>query len=198
LKNPISAIINTTALIEDYYEKMEPSAVKKNLQNIANSADHLFKLFDNLLQWSKNSVGEIDYHPNIHNISDLIFDATQYLKQQAKFKNIKLNYKISQGMKNVVCDENMIKSVVVNIVSNAIKYSHRDDEVDISVDIYPKDKHYILVSVKDSGVGISPETLNTIFNAPVISSTQGTDAEYGFGLGLVLSKEFVKKHNCEL
>ena len=199
LKNPLSSVINTAAIIEEHYNKMDNTELQKNLQRIISSADHLFKLFDNLMQWSKNSVGEIDYEPSIHKISDLVMDATEFLQHQAKYKNIKLKYNIDKhSAPFVVCDEKMIKSVIINLVSNAVKYSKHESQVEIIIENYEQDNLYLLISVRDNGVGIPPEQMPTLFSAKKNSATDGTDNERGIGLGLVLSYEFIKKHNCNI
>ena len=92
----------------------------------------------------------------------------------------------------------MVKTIIVNLVSNAIKYSHRDNQVNILIKNYNYDNRYLIVSVQDYGIGIKKSDLEGIFDVKKNSSIDGTDKEPGIGLGLILCKEFITKHNCEI
>jgi len=98
-----------------------------------------------------------------------------------------------------MCDMNMIHTVIRNLVSNAIKFSFDSSTIKVSVTDYSEDSNYIQVSVRDSGVGISQENIEKLFKIDQkITSTEGTNKEKGTGLGLILCKEFIDKHNCKI
>ena len=99
----------------------------------------------------------------------------------------------------VRCDENMIQSVVRNLISNAIKYSHTESSIEINISEYTQDDKQILVSIKDFGIGLSPEDTEKLFKIDnKIVSSKGTSNETGTGLGLILCKEFIVKHQCKI
>jgi len=92
----------------------------------------------------------------------------------------------------------MIKTIIVNLISNAIKYSHRDNQVNILIKNYPHDDRFIQISVQDFGIGIKKHDIDSIFCVKTSTSLSGTDKEPGIGLGLILCKEFITKHNCDI
>jgi PAS domain S-box-containing protein len=196
IKNPVSALMNTAELLEENYENMDKAMIKKQMRMIIDSADHLYRLLDNLLQWSKHTAGEIPYRPNKCNIADIVMDATNHLKQQALYKDITINYKFETfGNNDVICDENMIRVVIINLVSNAIKYSRQKSLVEVLVRSYENDKRFLEIVVIDFGIGMNQERLSKIFHFKKNDCIAGTNNEPGAGLGLILCKEFIDKHN---
>jgi len=92
----------------------------------------------------------------------------------------------------------MINTVLRNIISNSIKFSYPHSYVEVSISIYPKDKKYLQIKVKDFGVGIPQDVIPKLFSIDVKTSTKGTHKESGTGLGLILCNEFIEKHKCSI
>jgi signal transduction histidine kinase len=111
------------------------------------------------------------------------------LSGQANGKNIKIFSSIDKG--SVFADEHMLNTVIRNLLSNALKFTPQNGQVEISsVDMGTE----VEISIKDTGVGIKPENIDKLFRIDVSHSTMGTANEQGTGLGLVLCKEFVEKN----
>jgi PAS domain S-box-containing protein len=198
IKNPISALISTAQVFNDHYSEMTDVDISKNVAMLKESAMQVYKLLDNLLQWSRSATGEIPYHPTKTDMLDLIMSAIEHLKAQASLKNININIDSETHNNNIaICDENMIKTVIQNLVSNAIKFSHPSGKINIKIANYSNDKHSLLISVEDEGIGINPAQISKLF-ALSTDEISADDGNVGTGLGLVLCKEFIDKHNGEI
>lgn len=127
-------------------------------------------------------------------LSDLVYEVQDILIAQAKNKKIKINIAL-QKETQLFADRNMIRIVLINLISNAIKYSNENSEIKISCDQICKKFNII---IEDSGVGMSKERCDKLFKVEESFSTPGTKNEKGTGLGLVLCKDFVKKHNGQI
>ena len=197
LKNPVGALLNTAEIFADFYQKMSVEEIEKNIKSMKNIAYHTYKLLENLLEWAKSTKGEIVYTPIKTDIIGLIQECVNPLKIQAMTKNININIPDIFEERNVICDLNMTNTIIRNLVSNAIKFSHNNSSIEINISNH-YDNNYVRIDIKDSGVGIPPETINKLFRIDEKITTKGTNQETGTGLGLILCKEFVDKHNCEI
>jgi signal transduction histidine kinase len=92
----------------------------------------------------------------------------------------------------------MIDTILRNLISNAIKFSESGKKISVIIDNHLEDDNYVVFSVKDQGVGMSPETIEKLFRIDAKVSTKGTSGEPGTGLGLILCKEFIDKHSCRI
>ncbi|MCU7491763.1 MAG: PAS domain S-box protein [Ignavibacteria bacterium] len=191
LKSPFSSLLGFSEFLASDFEQLSPEEVKTFAQNIYKSAKSVFDLLENLLQWSRLQTGGMEYSPVRFNLEELIDDIYNIYEISAIRKKIRLNINTS-GPVEVYADKNMIETVLRNLVSNAIKFTGAGGEVEIKVE---KSDLKALVSVKDSGVGISPENQKKLFEIGEKLSTPGTDRERGTGLGLIISKEFIDKNN---
>ena len=123
-------------------------------------------------------------------IDELIFQNIVLLTPTAERKNISINYTADKN-NHVFADNDMIDTVIRNLISNAIKFTNRDGKISISTDSAGP---LLKVSVKDNGTGMSKEVKEKLFRLDVNQSTAGTDNETGTGLGLILCKEFIQKN----
>jgi signal transduction histidine kinase len=109
-------------------------------------------------------------------------------------KKITVNYAATQPVR-VIVDEDMLKVVLRNLVSNAIKFTNSGGEVNILTE---QAASFLTVTVSDNGVGIKPETINTLFDISKKVTTSGTANEKGTGLGLMLCKEFIERNGGKI
>ncbi|MGE5351823.1 MAG: PAS domain S-box protein [Acidobacteriota bacterium] len=194
LKSPFSSLLGFSEFLATDFEQLSPDEVKTFAQNIYKSAKSVFDLLENLLQWSRLQTGGMEYSPVKFNIEDLIDDIYNIYEISAVRKKIRLNI-ITSGPVEVYADKNMIETVLRNLVSNAIKFTQPGGEVEIKV---AKSDSKALVTIKDTGLGISPENLKKLFEIGEKLSTPGTDRERGTGLGLIISKDFIDKNHGTL
>lgn len=187
LRSPFNSILGfSDLLINNTYES---NATKKYISIINSSAKNTLTLLDNLLNWAKSQSGKITYTPEKINLSLFMSEIIATLITNAKFKNISLNHTIASKIE-VNTDVELLKTVVRNLITNAIKFTKSGGNIQISAILHQK---YIEISITDNGVGMCKEKCEHIFNTSTNTSSRGTANEKGSGLGLILCKEFVEK-----
>jgi len=194
LKNPFNTLIGFTELIlenlNDYsYEKLE-----EFIGILRDTSKQSYALLENLLEWSRSQTGRIQINKEDLNINTLVEENINLLLNQAAKKKIKLINEI-QYNGNVFADINMLRTVIRNLISNAIKYTKEEGSITCSSKLL-QDK--LEISIIDTGIGIKPENLEKLFRIDVNYSTRGTADEGGTGLGLILCKEFIVKNGGEM
>ncbi len=146
-------------------------------------------LTDNLLHWAKDQLEGIQVKPATFNLADVVQENINLLAAQALKKNVTLVSAATQRCE-VCADKDMIRLVIRNLVSNAVKFTPSDGSVQVSVEV---DHHYAVVSVRDTGVGLSAEETDKILRKDYFTR-YGTAGEKGSGLGLMLCREFIEKN----
>jgi len=167
---------------------------KKYAAVINISARNNLNLVDNLLTWAKTQAEEIKYKPENLDLKPIVEESLMVLYPTASHKEIKLINSVSDDI--VVCaDPDMLKTILRNLVQNAIKFTESNGKIDINAVSNPD---HIEISVTDNGVGITEENQQKLFGTDLNFSMQGTENESGTGLGLMLCKEFVEKHGGKI
>ena len=195
LRSPMASIkmlCNTIMMSID--RQTVPADVFEMLEMTNKTAEEVFSLLDNLLKWTKSQLGKLSNVPQSIDMVGLVNGVIEVFKPIA-------------GSVHVTVDIEMIKSVVRNLISNAIKFSHKDTAVVVYVKVQEvadenrteagNDKE-VLVTVSDSGCGIKKEDQEKLLNEATHFTTFGTDSEEGSGLGLLLCKDFVSKNHGRL
>lgn len=190
LRGPISNLYEVNKLLQSHYDTMDDKEFRDFLELSTDSSAKLFELLENLLLWARSQQGLMNIFLSDLKIKHLIVSNISLLNLKAKNKNIELinNY---SGDATIKADKNLISTVFRNLLSNAIKYTLDGGVVIINVDENYSDD-LILVSIADSGIGISQDRLERLFDVGEKISTDGTAGEKGTGLGLILGKEFVE------
>ena len=172
---------------------MSATELKGSVPDILNDLNYTVGLMDNLLQWAKAQMEADAIHPEKVNIGESVEEVMLLLGLQAKSKRIHIQNKTQPAMFGYV-DRNMNILVLRNLLSNAIKFTPENGTISVGAHEHSS---FIEIYVKDSGVGISPESIQKINNNDFYS-TRGTASESGTGLGLLLCKEFLAKNNSRL
>ncbi|MCX6269892.1 MAG: PAS domain S-box protein [Bacteroidetes bacterium] len=192
LKSPYQSIVGFSELLHKEYENYSSEDKKMFISNIHESAQNTYKLLQNLLDWARVQTGKINFDPEILDLSTLINETLLFLKSQAEAKNLTLLSAV-EYLTEVRADENMVKTILRNLISNAINYSCQGGKVTVSVrTLRQKAIPYIEIRVSDKGVGVSPIYIKKLFRIEEKFHTDGTNGEKGTGLGLILAKEFVE------
>ncbi len=194
LKNPFSVILGFSHLLYEAYDNFDEKQRKSFIKNICEASENTFKLLQNLLEWSKTQTDKIEFKPSYINIHELVSENVSVLKATTVGKKIKIVNKIAEGAA-AWADENMVKTILRNLLTNAVKFTHSGGTVDITATNSDK---YIEISVTDTGIGIEPENCRRLFRIDEQYKTSGTNNEEGSGLGLILCKEFVEKNNGKI
>ena len=156
------------------------------------SANNLYKLLENLLAWTQIQKGAISFTPEELDLSVLVTQNIDSITQTILKKEISINSNISHSVK-INADEKMINSVLRNLLSNAVKFTQRGGKILISAK--PAESDMIEISVNDSGIGMAEALAEKLFKMSEKVGRRGTEGEESTGLGLLLCKEFVEKHN---
>lgn len=191
LKGPLHALLGFSDLLKYSYSEYSDEDRVRYISNIHEVADQLNRLLQNLLEWSRSKTGRLTYNPEIRHLSLIVKSANETLAEQAKSKNISIISKVSVDTK-VFCDENMIQTVVRNLISNAIKFNFPGGKIMIDADDSSPDE--VVISVSDNGIGIPKFQVSKLFKIDEVYKSDGTLKEKGSGLGLILCREFVEKH----
>ncbi|MBS7154256.1 MAG: response regulator [Sanguibacteroides justesenii] len=208
LRSPMASIkmlCNTIMMSID--RQTVPADVFEMLEMTNKTAEEVFSLLDNLLKWTKSQLGKLSNVPQSIDMVGLVNGVIEVFKPIAGSKSISLKLDSAVESVHVTVDIEMIKSVVRNLISNAIKFSHKDTAVVVHVKVQEvadenrteagNDKE-VLVTVSDSGCGIKKEDQEKLLNEATHFTTFGTDSEEGSGLGLLLCKDFVSKNHGRL
>ncbi len=194
LRSPFNNILGFSELLVENLNKFETEETEKYLGIINSSANNTLILLDNLLNWAKSQTGGISFNPKKIIISNVILEILKLKKSIAKAKNISLNY-LSSDEIEVYADENMLRTVLRNLISNAIKFTKFGGDISVYA-ISKQDR--VEITVTDNGVGINEEIRNKLFSLETNETTIGTANEKGSGIGLILCKEFVEKHGGKI
>jgi PAS domain S-box-containing protein len=194
LYTPFSLFNNFAKLMAEELDTLPLKEIQKMAVMMSKSASNLYSLLDNMLQWTKMNQGKITFEPQKLNFKKISHDAVSVLKQHADEKNIRINHLAGENIV-VQADIYMLKTILRNLVSNAIKVSKSDGQIDISA--HQTDSH-VTISVIDNGSENTPEYLRKMFNSSDIHTTLGSAEEKGTTLGLLLCKEFVEKHGGKI
>ena len=165
------------------------------LNYIHASAERQLRFINCLLDWSRIKTGRINYQPQRLRAVNAVYNCVASLTHESVRKNIDVKVNINESI-FIFADEKLFNQVIINLVSNAIKYSEEYKTIEIFADIF----NYNMVEfiVKDQGIGIPDKNKDKIFKIEDLFSTEGTKGERGTGAGLPLVKEIVNKHNGEI
>ncbi len=194
LKNPFNSITGYSELLVSNPESYTSDEVDKFLRIIHDSAVKGNMLLDNLLQWSQLQTRAIQFLPLEHPLSRLVNDELFYATPKAKEKGIVILNEIPEEIV-VYADSNMLKTVIRNLISNALKFTPDKGEIFIKA---KQEKTFILISVSDTGMGIEPHIKEKLFTGEAGITTASTSGEKGTGLGLMICRDFIEKHGGEI
>ena len=195
LRSPMASMkmLLNTIMMSVEKDKIDPD-IFDMLEMSNKTSEEVFSLLDNLLKWTKSQLGKLTVIPQKLDISGLADGVVEVMNSVAEVKHIKL-IRTDHESFFVYVDIEMIKSVLRNLISNAVKFSNPDS--DIKVGIKAEDGK-VIVSVTDSGKGIKKEDQHKLLKDSTHFTTYGTNSEEGSGLGLLLCRDFARKNGGEL
>ena len=194
LRGPVSGLLGISGILSEEMENLSMDEIKEMICAINFSAKKTFDLLEDTLAWANVSLDKITFNPDKININEIINEVNSILEPVAKEKNISLINNSTYELM-AYADVYMLKAILRNLISNAIKFTNRGGKIEISV---LDDAVNTTIQVEDNGVGIPHEKLVKLFNISSIYSSKGTANETGTGLGLMLCKEFVEKHGGKI
>ena len=189
LKSPLSAFSSMSSTLAENIDAFQKEQVVTYLKKFEKSSQNLSELLNNLLQWSMSQTGSLSVHPETLDIKQAMENAVKPLTDLAESKGVKLS--IESDELKATADSKMVETVIRNLVSNALKFTEKGGEVNVSS---KQEGNQVFISVKDSGIGMDMEEASRLFNVKYDPSKIGDHEEKGTGLGLILSKELVEKN----
>jgi len=190
LRGPLGNIKSVVKLFLDEHEEMDSASLREFFKALYQDTENTFLLLENLLLWARSQKGDIQPEPTETDISSLIHETIEILKGVREKKNISIQTDIPENLTAVI-DSSMIMTVLRNLVGNAIKFTPGGGEISIAAD---KTSNELIISIKDTGTGMSEEVIKKILNSDEFYSTYGTDNEKGSGLGIKLCRQFIEAH----
>lgn len=190
LKSPFNSIVGFSKLLVEKVRVKDYDSVSKYAGIIEQSSNRAMDLLMNLMEWSRSQTGRMEFNPEYIEMVSLINETALLFDDIAAQKTISIVSDLPANA-HVYADKAMISTVLRNLISNAVKFTYPGGKIIISAQ---ENQNELKVSVSDNGVGISKSRLEKLFRLDENYSTSGTNNEKGTGLGLILCKDFVEKH----
>jgi len=194
LRSPFNSLLGITDLLKTELRSYPIEKIEEMAELIYNIVAQTFELLEDTLMWASIQSKKTTFTPTIANISELMSDVVKIFGPNANAKKISIRYTSDKGL-YINTDAYMLKAILRNLISNAIKFTREGGKIEISA---LHTNSLSILKVSDNGVGIRPDLLEKLFSFAPNRSTKGTADETGTGLGLLLCKEFVDKHGGKI
>jgi len=193
LRTPLNSIIGFSAVLLNAAKALLPARLYKFVENIHIAGNHLLDLINDILDLSKIEAGRLELQPHPFDLRNTIASIERVAKGICSSADVTLMTSVDDSLPTVVLDEGRTKQMLLNLISNAVKFSNPKSLVHLSV-VHLPHEHAVRLVVKDSGIGMPPDELTKIFDQFYQIERQGTSTRQGTGLGLSLTKGFVELH----
>jgi len=194
LKGPLNSLTAFSNLILNHAGSLTEEEMKKIAKDLNKSLKTLYELLENLLTWARSQTNKINLTPEKLDMQKHIEENISLLSKTATNKEIHIEF-VTLDKITAWADKNTVNTVIRNLLSNALKFTPRNGSITIFADAY---KDALEIGIRDTGVGMTPEQIQKVFDISTKHSTPGTEKEKGTGLGLILCKEFVEKNGGKL
>jgi len=198
LRSPLAGQKGVIDILMAEQDELDENTKRDLLKSVQTSSNQLYVLLENLLKWALSQSGALNSVPSEIDFKSTYDVVLQRFETSARLKDIQLEDNLAAGIA-VVADQQLTDTVLRNLVSNAIKFTHHGGKVSVQSEVVNrKGKSFCKVSVADTGVGIAPDALASLFVTGNTKFSNGTANEKGSGLGLLLCKEFVEIQGGEI
>ncbi|MFW5658114.1 MAG: ATP-binding protein [bacterium] len=187
LRNPFNVMLGFSEILANEKYQLNEEQVKKYSSIINQTARNVYKLIENLLEWSRTQTDKIKYNPEYFDLNSVVVIIFTLFETAAYNKGIDLVSKVKKNTM-VYGDKNLISTVLRNLTDNALKFTGKGGTITLETE---QAENWITVFVKDTGKGMTPEQRDKVFDLEASFSSNGTEDEPGTGLGLILCKEFI-------
>jgi two-component system, sensor histidine kinase and response regulator len=194
LRSPFLGILGSIQMLSSEYQILSDEERKLLIERVGCSIRKTFELLENLLHWSRMQSGKITPTPVDLSLNIEIAQVVTLLREFAENKNIEIENKLANGYR-IKIDRDMLKTIMRNLISNAIKFSVAGGRINIMCE---EKENEVVISVVDNGIGMDDETLDGLFKIDRTRSRMGTSNEAGTGIGLLVCKEMVELNNGRL
>lgn len=189
-ESPFSTLIGLSGLLLEDFSKNETTEIESILKNIHKVSTHALSLLDDLLVWGKMISDGIILQKQTFSCHVVCQELLEEFKERATLKNIMIVLNEEEPI-DLNADLNMFKTIIRNLLSNALKFTSRNGVVEL---ILKKTDSTVQVTISDNGIGINQEVQDSIWDFSRHLTTKGTEQEVGTGFGLSICKQLVEKH----
>jgi PAS domain S-box-containing protein len=190
LRSPFNLLLGFSGVLLNNLHKYDMQKIEKQIEIIHKTTHQTYHLLEQILLWSKSQSGKLVIKPEKINFPEVTNELINNFKSQADEKAIKINLPGSEKI-ILIGDLHIYTAIMRNLISNAVKFTPRNGEIDIFAE--KKSKNYT-ITVSDNGIGIDEEIIPKLWGINDSYSTAGTNNEQGTGFGLSLCKELIEKH----
>lgn len=190
LKNPVGSIVSISQMLSGYLKENDMATAEELTEMLKQQSTEALALLTSLFDWARSQSGQMIFSPLVLPLCEITDEVLINLKPSAQLKNITIQNLVDPDL-TIFADFNMLKTVIRNLVSNAIKYSNNEGRIEISA---ISNTGQTEICIADNGIGMSEETRTSLFKVESHSSIRGTANEKGNGLGLIICKELIEKH----
>ena len=194
LRYGFNSILGFSQMLMTQVLKMDKEKIERMAQIIHQASSQAVDLLMNLIEWSLSQSGKLEFNPENVVLADVVTEIEPLFIPAARNKNIQIHTNIPDHL-NAYADKVLLGTVIRNLISNAVKFTHPGGKIMISA---KENDQEVVFSVADSGIGIPKERVEELFRIDKSFSTEGTDKEKGTGLGLILCREFIEKHGGKI
>ena len=193
LRNPISTIVSSSKIMMQNINQFQKEELKNFTEIINNSSVKVYEQLNELVEWSKQKEKKVTFKPKKINLYEFVVLSFELMKEIACQKKITLDNKIDKNIQ-VKADPILLRSIIQNLVTNSLKFTPKKGSITISA--YRKNKSFIEISIKDTGIGMEETIKNKLFSEEAAITKPGETKTSG--LGLLLVKDFVEKNNGKI
>lgn len=190
LRSPFTTILGFSNILLENHEEFDKESLETFLGKIKKGSETALILLENLFNWARSNSGGIKFSPSTIDLEPLVKRVCQLYESGANSKKILLKCDILPASK-IFADEEMLRTILRNLMSNALKFSQKGGEIQVSMST---EEGMNAIRIKDNGIGMNQEQVDNLFELNKKIVTRGTSGERGTGLGLTLCYEFAKKH----
>ncbi len=190
LRAAFHGILGFADVLDSEFDDLDVVDIKKIANYLNLSTQATYELLENLLSWAQFENGSMRFKPERLNLERLIDSSVTALSLSAAQKDIHIEFNAQRNL-SIMGDINMLQSLLHNLISNAIKFTHAKGKIMVRAIAH---NHEVHIEIQDSGTGMSTEQLQKLFVLEHSFSNKGTSGEKGTGLGLQLCKQFVEQH----
>ena len=195
LRSPFTSFLGFTRMLVEELDEMTLDQIKTIVIGMRKSATNLYRLIENLLEWSMMQRRMTLFNPVSMPLAAKIKETIEFSLVPAQKKEIEIKCEVPDNL-SIVADAHMTETVIRNLVSNAVKFTPRNGRITFSAK--QAEDHFIEISVRDTGIGMNQGFIERLFKLNEQTGRKGTEGELSTGLGLILCKDFIEQHGGRL
>jgi len=194
LRSPFQYLLGFSELLMENFNDYDKHRIEEQINAIYQTSKTTYELLDQILLWANTHSGKLTIKPEKFNFLEITNSVVNEFKNQSDKKNIKINLNENKKL-SVKADLNIFKTVMRNLITNALKFTNQNGEINILAET---DNQNLTITISDNGIGISEDVMPKLWEIEEDYTTLGTNNEKGTGFGLKLCKELINKHGGKI